>query len=797
MSVKRRYYLVALFWLAFAVLPVRAQSDHEENEFVIDGFKLETQPGGYYFPNFIENLAPDAVWLTEESNGFGVLDRPKVYFEGDSWTQFQWHYAGFSINSALDDGAPALQPPFLAITAMSLRGESAERRDYGFDFTPRSPERTVSRLMLSTVVPNLGGWTSLGKLAVANHASLRAADLYSTRRKIGGNTQFDYSFEKKSPQRSLLLAASYYNLDRRFNDFNERDRQFSEDADLLQLLSRWQGRYGAGTLDLDLVVNAGGRGRLFAENGRYPQETYEQDKRSWLVGASWTGRPCNLKLSWIQEWQELRPVAPDAGKDLMDIDGQGFFPFEKWGRFQAATLALAADKKISFSWLGRKASIEPYLDLNAVFHAAAERTGASNGIFFAGQPYLAVLWQGSRDYRNQRRSAAVGTLFNMELSERFELHARLFGQYQGLSFHAQRNDRDFLQAGGEGGFALRAGKNTRVSLSYGNLPYEMRAGAIDFLEDQRPGAELYLWNDDNRDGLVQVDEKGAFFGRSGGSSHFLSPELKPTRRESLALLLTTRLSSHFHLDIKGLYKKIHRPLWVSFADAYGHYEDLGGQDYYLLDRPFEAFALGNAAFAKEPFYAQFLIRVRGEKARRWYFSFSFLAHMGMGTTAFGNGPEANDIGVISESQAFPNAWINGFGRVDGDRAFVGKIFFGYYLSSRLFLGGSVKYRDGDPFAFINAFQRQGQWILTYQTIKAEDEHGKKGGPREDCIWDFNFKLGYDISLFGKKGRLECSVFNLLDFGGELSENAFSNDMERLANELQLPRSLRLGIVLEL
>jgi hypothetical protein len=45
--------------------------------------------------------------------------------------------------------------------------------------------------------------------------------------------------------------------------------------------------------------------------------------------------------------------------------------------------------------------------------------------------------------------------------------------------------------------------------------------------------------------------------------------------------------------------------------------------------------------------------------------------------------------------------------------------------------------------------------------------------------------------------LELSFFNLLDFGGELSENVFSDESERLANELQLPRSLRLGIVLEL
>jgi len=796
MSVKSPFFLFLLFVICFAALPVFGQAADDESEFIISDFMLERLPGGYYYPNFIENLAPDAVGLIEESNGFALLDQPRVYFEGDSWTQFNWHYAGFSINSALDDGAPALQLPFLSIDSLSLQSETPEHRDYGFYFNPRSPSRTVSRFMLSTVFPNLGGYTFLGKLAVANHASLRAEDLYHTRRKIAGNYQFDYSFEKKSQLSSLLLALSYFNLDRRFNDFNRRDSQFSESGDLLQFLTRWQRQYAKGTLDLNLVVNALGRDRLFAEEGRYPQETYDQDKKSWLVGISWAGRPFNLKFSWLQEWEQRRPAVMDAGKDLKDIDGQGFFPFEKWGEFRATTLALDADKRYLLTWLGKNTEIEPFLDLSAVFHSAGEQTGLSNAIYFFGQPYLAVLWQGDSVYRNQRRYGTAGALFKMELSARISFNARMFLQYQGLSFQASRNDCDFLQAGVDAGFTLRAGKKTRISLSYGNLPYEMRASAADFLEDQRPGAEIYFWADGNSDGRFQEDEKGAAIGLSGGSSHLLGQDLKPSRRELLLLLATTRISRHFTLNIKGLYKKIRRPLWVNFADSYGHYEQVAGQDYYFFDRPFTAFELDNAAFGKDPFYAQLLIQLQGQKVGRWYFSFSFMAHMGMGYTAFGNGPDANDIGVISESQAFPNSWINGFGRVDGDRAFVSKIFFGYYLSPRLFLSGTVKYRDGDPFAFINAFQRQGQWIITYQTIKAEDEHGKKGGPREDCIWDFNFKLSYDISLFGKKGRLELSLFNLLDFGGELSENVFSGG-SRLANELQLPRSLRLGMVLEI
>jgi hypothetical protein len=788
------------FWIMLLLLTCPAlngQETSDNSEFVISDFMLETLPGGYFYPNFIENLAPDTTFLIEESNGFAQLDFPKVYFEGDSWTQFNWFYDGFSINSALDDGAPAFQLPFLAIGSMALQSETPQHLDYGFHFRPRSPTVNRSRLMVSTVFPNMGGYTFLGKLAIGNHASLRADNLYDSRRKISGNEALDYSFEKKSLRSSLLLALSYFNLDRRFNDFNVRDTQFGENGSLLQFLSRWQRKYVHGALDFSLAANGNRRDRLFAEEGRYPQETYVLNKNSWFAGLSWQGRPFNLKLSWQLEWERRTPNTLDAGKDLQDIDGQGFFPFEKWGEFQATTLALAIEQKYSFPLLGKKIAVEPYLNLTAVFLSAAEQTGTNNTIYFAGQPYQVIEWQGGGEYRNQRFLGAGGALLAMEVVDKVTLNARLFFQYQGLGFQTARNNCHFFQPGGDLGITWSAGRKSSISLSYGILPIELRANVGDFLEDQRPDATIYYWQDDNGDGCFQDREKGAVFGQSGGASHFLSPNLRLPRRERILLQLTTRLSTNFNLHIKGLYKKISQPLWAYFADTYGHYEDISGQDYYFFDRPFGNFRLDNAAFAKEPFYAQFLIQLQGRKPDRWFFTFSFLAHMGMGYTAFGNGPTANDIGIISESQAFPNSWINGFGRVDGDRAFVGKIFFGYYLAKRLFLGASIKYRDGDPFAFFNAFKKNDQWIITYQTIKAEDEYGKKGGPREDCIWDFNFKFSYDISLFGKKGRLELALFNLLDFGLELSENVFADESRRLANELQLPRSLRLGVEFEI
>jgi hypothetical protein len=796
-SGRTRIVVCLLLIVPFSSALIGQDTESEIDFFTISGFMLERLPGGYFYQNFFENLAPDVTSLIEESNGFAQIDAPKVYFEGDSFTQSNWYFDGFSINSSLIDGAPAFQLPLLAIGSMALSGESPRRRGYGFHFQPRQPSAFSSKLMVSTVLANMGGYTGLGKWAIGNHASLRADDLYGGRRRISGNQTLDFALETGSAASSFLLAAGYFTIDRRFNDFNVRDAQFGEDGALLQVLSRWQRRYAAGTLALALAVNDVKRGRLFAEDGRYPQETYDSVRDTVFAGLSWRGRPCDLRLSWLMEWEQRSPNDMDAGKDLRDIDGQAFFPFEKWGRFQAHTLALDIERTVTVSLLGRKIELGPYLDLKAVLANADEGSGSANAVFFAGEPYQAIVWNGGGAYSNSRLLGSAGALLAVPLLPKVSFAARLFCQYQGLVFKTASQDGHFLEPGVDLGITFAAGKRTAVSLSYGNLPYELRAGASDFLEDRRPGATVYYWQDGNGDGLFQAEEEGDVYGTIGGPSHAAAPDLRPPRRERVLLQLTAPLWGSFSLNIKGLYKKMQRPLWVHFADEYGHYEEISGQDYYFIDRPFTAFELGNAGFAKDPFYAQLLLRLDGQKPGRWFFSFSFLAHIGMGRTAFGNGPTANDIGIISESQAFPNTWINGYGRVDGDRAFVGKVFFGHYIFKRLFLSASVKYRDGNPFAFMAAFKENGQWLITYQTIRGEDEHGVKGGPREDCVWDFNFKLNYEFSLFGKKGRLELAVFNLLDFGLELSENAFTEESRRLANELQLPRSLRLGLEFEI
>ena len=119
------------------------------------------------------------------------------------------------------------------------------------------------------------------------------------------------------------------------------------------------------------------------------------------------------------------------------------------------------------------------------------------------------------------------------------------------------------------------------------------------------------------------------------------------------------------------------------------------------------------------------------------------------------------------------------------------IDFGVVLFKNLTLGAALKYRDGTPFAFLDSFVRNGQRIITYRTIKAENDKGVKGGPRKDYLSDVSVRLAWAFTLFGLPASADAAVFNFLDFGSELSEYVFGS--RRYANELQLPRSFRLGL----
>jgi hypothetical protein len=764
--------------------------------FGFDRYLIDRLPGGYFYPSFIENYAPDATFLTEENNGFSLIDNPRVYFEGDSFTNFNWLYNNSNINSALNSGAPAVLLPFSSISGYRLQGESPLSTKYGLNFVSETPDKNFSRLNASYVFPNVGGyWATF--MIQPSHPKERASRLYTERRKIHDNFFLDYAMNKTFGDSRIRVGVTYFDIQRQFNDFNTYNETYNEKGKLFLAHTGYRKDLNNGYYELFGIFNYLDRSNLGAETGGYPQETIGKKRFSVLAGVVLKKKKLDLNLSFLFENEDLTPFVKNYRKDLMDNDGDGLYPYgnsgeRKIGKFSSPTI----DLDIMYPLLSRESNRRFRVDTYANFRYSGikgnEDINDYNAIYFDKKPYRVVVWNDGAAYRNSNIDAKVGMNISADITENISLLANAFVNYNALRFQGAggRNNISFTRPGVDIGILLFKNKRTNLLFSCGILPYDLRENVNFFLEAGRPSGTIYRWNDINGDSLYQAGEEGGVFGYTGGGYRYVDENLVAPLKQRLLLYFTTPISRNFALNIKGIYKKIKNPLRVKFNSEYGFYETHNGNNIYFFDRPFGDYYLANGGYEKDPFYAQFMFEIKGRRAGKWFFSFSFMAHMGMGNTAFGNGPGSNDIGVLDESQADPNSWINGYGRVDGDRGFVAKSYFGFYITKKLFAAASLKYRDGDPFAFFNTLSLHDQQVIYYSTIKAENEKGIKGGPREDYIGDLSLQLTYNFKLFNSDAVLTLSVFNILDIGAELSEYVFSGGA-RDAVELQIPRSIRL------
>lgn len=781
-----------------------------------DDFLVQHMPGSYFYPFVIENYVPDATYLTESNNGFALVDRPRVYFEGDSYIHFNWFYNGVNINSYLNDGSPGVLLPFSSISRYCLQGENPSAIDYGMDFIPGFPGKDGSQAMVSGVLPDMGGYWLKFMIQPA-HPTERADRLYHERRRIEGNFFFDYRFDKTSKSSGSHWSASlsYFDISRQFNDFNIFDKTFNDDGRMFLFDTRFRKNQVNGYYELFGVFNYLERGRQGAELGDFPEETETNERLSLLTGFRWLKKRLDLRFSLLWEREDVKAVEPNFTRDLLDNDGDNILPYgstddQRLGRFSATTFNLSVRTPIiqRLKEQTRGWDITPFADMRYTVINGDETPHDFNGITMAGVPYQVVQWTGgdlfqhpfayrggTAKYTNTNLYTRAGLKVDYEISPAISLLGHVFFNYNRLGFDYSKNNISQFNMGFDAGVYLFKNRRTHLLFALGMTPYDLRSNVNFFLETQRPWGYISAWEDKNRDGVFQVGESGEILGITGGVCHSVDEAVEIPQKQRVLLYFSTPISRNYTFNLKAIYKHISHRLRVNDGVERGFFEEHAGQRLRFIDARvngdiYPQYILTNGGYTKDPFYAGLLLNVTGRKENKWFFSFSFLAHMGMADTAFGNGPGSNDFGILDESQADPNTWINGFGRVDGERGFVAKSYFGFYLCRDLFLGVSLKYRDGNPFAFLNRVYAHNQWVIYYSTIKAEDQKGKKGGPREDYLADVSFQLRYQFKLFNRAAYLSLAVFNILDFGAELSEYVYSGG-PRDSMELQIPRSLRL------
>lgn len=763
-------------------------------DFILDSYLMESLPGGFFYTSFIESYCADTVMMVEESNGFALLDHPRVYFEGDSHLHFNWNFNDMDINSSLNPGAPGILLPFSGIERMSVSSSTPMGMTDGFHFHTRKNGSELRRVRYSTLFPNLGSYFSWMHFLINTPAVERNVRLYEQRRKNLQNFFLDGIWEKDFGSSRLSVSFNYFEQSRQFNDFNERNRVFDEFGRLFMLSAGYRMELTDGFLAAGCVLNINNRDRLNAELGVLPQETLDKTGYSLFAYGKFNRKNLVVSGSLLMESESLNPQGDPMQKDLMDNDGDLIFSPQPMGEFGATTAVLQAELPLRFlpedPWL----TVTPYVSFRHAMIRGDEITASRNDLYFFNIPYQVVTWEDGDAYSNRNTRMELGALSSLKLTGRLYLSGKFLLKWNSLGFENSLNNISQLETGYDVGLEYR-GKRTSLVLSFGELPIDIRENINQFLETSRPRGTFYSWSDMNGDCRYQPGEAGDVFGYSGGDTHLVDPLLNMPFQQKLFVGFSTPLSGTFRLNMKGIYKRTMNSFWVTFDRDYGYFQKHFDKNIYVFNQPYDRFLLSNYPFEKNPFYAQFHFQIKGGKPRKWFFSFSLMAHIGMGATAFGNGPGSNDTGIVSESQANPNSWINAYGRLDGDRAFVAKCFWGFNLAPNLSLGFNIKYRDGNPFAFISSTYQKDQWIFYYRTIKGENEKGVKGGPREDYLSDVGVRLNYSFKISNVDILLNLSVFNLFDVGYELSEYVFSGGY-RDAMELNIPRSMRLSLSIQ-
>ena len=369
-----------------------------------------------------------------------------------------------------------------------------------------------------------------------------------------------------------------------------------------------------------------------------------------MPGLPGHGRPFNLKFSWLQEWAGLRPAVLDAGKDLQDIDGQGFFPFEKWGEFRADYPGPGRGSKGCFFLAGEKIADRALPGPVApCFTRAAEQTGSKQRHLFR-RPAVSgrIRGSGAANTATSGAWARPGPCCKWIECERSPFNARMFLQYQGLELPDGAQQLSVsCRPEAKPASPCGSGKKTGLSLSYGNLPYEMRSRVADFLEDQRPGADnLFLVRRQPRRPFSGQEKRAPFSGRAAAPAISLAQDLKPSRRERLLLLADHPPFGQLQPERQGALQK-------DPPAVMGHIlpkntaitRKLTGKSYYFLDRPVTRLRTGQCLLCQGSVLCPVPHPIAGAEARALVFFILLPGPHGHGLYRFRQRAEANDIGV--------------------------------------------------------------------------------------------------------------------------------------------------------
>ncbi len=486
-------------------------------------------------------------------------------------------------------------------------------------------------------------------------------------------------------------------------------------------------------------------------------------------------------------------------RNIIDQDGESLEPWVADGNTHELSWALNYKKQL-LPWLQLQAD-----GYNSLLYFTPSQHTFSNEVYMqqmlesVATPLYRYEWSSSAfasGLLENKVGAVVQRTFRDKLNLRGEVNLTLDGMLIGAKSKVTPNVQALLA------MDYRPAKWFEVGLMLAHDRVSYNIEDIRYISSDYMNAQVY-YSGTNR-----------LFTTTGGSHHRYAKHLQQPSYLTFDLPIHFRFGRH-EIALLQTFKKFYHTWMTQFVDgaqangytnADGYYFLNPGQHDYLVDYQ-PTSMMGTGFFTNTPYYLSQTARYT-YRGRKFLFSFSWQSMMGVGLSALGNGPAANNIGVLSESTANPNTFSTiqnadgrypGVGRIDQDKAFICRIYLAYNVCRWFQFGINGRWTDGQPFVFYNtasSTDASGNTQLALRPVCTRGINPTDGdfGCRESALFNFDLHTRFKWTVKRHPMTLDLLCYNIYDFGNVLNEMCFPQGAQGLMQRgpnftLTIPRGI--------
>ena len=503
---------------------------------------------------------------------------------------------------------------------------------------------------------------------------------------------------------------------------------------------------------------------------------------------------------------------PNFARNLVDQDGEGFEPYYADGQLNEINWAVNYEYDI-LPWLQLK--LDAY---NSLLHWSPSQEQWTTTTYYqryndsTATPLYTYQWE-SQAFTSGLLENSLVLQANRRLLPWLELQGRLGVSLDGILLSGGKSlvSPNWLM---QAAIHMTPKKWVEMTISLSKHRSTYTFDDIRYMSDHYMNAQ------------VRYTATGELASTTGGRYHHWQGYMRQPSYVVLDLPLKFTIGRHEISMLQSM--RMYYDLWMTQYDqtpeAYGFYQqhtttitDKGetwtvsnpiyferpGEKHYTVGYE-DKNLLGGNFFTNKPLYLSSVVKY-AYNGKKVFFSLSWQSYLMSGLSALGNGVQSNTIGILSESTANPNTYLNekntdgayrASGRVDQDRSFIARIQLGYNITPNWGIHLNAKFKDGTPitnFRTLAHTDAQGNtqlavWNADTKGINLSAYHF---GKRKDAFFNIDIRLRYRGQIRQVPIEAEVMCYNIYDFGTELFEFNFDEDMGRArrAMVLNIPRGM--------